>query len=859
MIQPQRSRGQLRATTILPPAASRSFASGAEAIDPYLTENLLAVTMEPEEFEDLPTETSQSNDAKQGTTPTSSGGYRGGLAFRDQRAPQRAKTLDPGHHLPRTHLESPPRSSSRLSPVQASAEMPTRAPTLLGDAALSRQSPRPDGSGHSQSSYRRSQATGANDSASSFWSEHDPSSADNTDQTETQYGQQNLNAYQSNPSYPAGLPLQLQTQQLSSDASEQSQWNTSTAQTPASALSSQYLGSQAHYSAFPYGDTGAAANFGSLLPSNYGLGANALLQNQQYLLAQQGLQQGQLYASNPALLQQQQQLYGQAGPADSSATPQYHHLRGQSAQSTWSNDRGVYGQAVQPAQAYNAQRPVSMNTQDQLYRAMAAMDLAGRPDSGVAQQQRQTVHAPSVALPASLPQPPHLRGRPPQHLSSMTSGSSNTAGSTQMHATQSGGGAGGSSSRSALLEDFRNRRAAAGGHSPKRQYQSRQPPPPPPQAYSQVDTTAGWTLDDIRGHMVEFCMDQHGSRFAQEKLDHATRDQVNWVFDEIRPSARTLMQDVFGNYVVQKMFEYGSNEQRLDLTREIQGHMVALSLGTYGCRVIQKALDYLPETVRLSLAQELYGHILDLVQDQNANHVVQKLLAVLEDHQSVKFISDAFKGRVLTLGAHCYSCRVLQRIFEKCGEEQARPLLEELHTGSQRLMADQYGNYVIQWILQKGLPQDRARVIDSVQGHVLALSRHKFASNVVEQVVRAASPTQLRSLCSEILQPIEGQSTPTNGGSSTAANVMMTDQYANYVLQRFLERCEDDQKMRLVHLLGPRLTALRRGAGGPGAWTKHLAAVERLVGEAVASSRQHDSNDGRYGLSYVGLGLGGQV
>ncbi|CAO1627363.1 unnamed protein product [Sympodiomycopsis kandeliae] len=395
--------------------------------------------------------------------------------------------------------------------------------------------------------------------------------------------------------------------------------------------------------------------------------------------------------------------------------------------------------------------------------------------------------------------------------------------------------------RSALLEDFRAKRSAAvnqAGLPPSGPLgDARRPPPSHAQStHASLDATAHWSLDEVRGHIVEFCMDQHGSRFAQERLDSATQDQVNWVFEEIRPHARTLMQDVFGNYVVQKMFEYGSEAQRLSLTEEMRGHVVSLSLGTYGCRVMQKALDHLPNHVRLGLAEELEGHVLELIQDQNANHVVQKLLSVVDDPGSVKFISDAFSGKVLTLGAHCYSCRVLQRIFERCGEDQARPLLTEMHTGSSKLMADQYGNYVIQWILQRGEAQDQEKVIDSVVGNVLTLSRHKFASNVVEQVVRAASATQRRILAEEILQQLESSHQPHSAvlgdPCMTAANVMMTDQYANYVLQRFLELCEKDQKLKMVAILRPRLIALRRGAGGPGGWTKHLAAVERLVNEA---------------------------
>lgn len=55
---------------------------------------------------------------------------------------------------------------------------------------------------------------------------------------------------------------------------------------------------------------------------------------------------------------------------------------------------------------------------------------------------------------------------------------------------------------------------------------------------------------DIFGYVVEFSGDQHGSRFIQMKLEHATNEEKQAVFDEIVPlSALQLTQDVFGNYV----------------------------------------------------------------------------------------------------------------------------------------------------------------------------------------------------------------------------------------------------------------------------------------------------------------------
>lgn len=54
--------------------------------------------------------------------------------------------------------------------------------------------------------------------------------------------------------------------------------------------------------------------------------------------------------------------------------------------------------------------------------------------------------------------------------------------------------------------------------------------------------------------VLSFCsMDQHGSRFIQQKLETAEDREKEQIFNEVQPQSLSLMTDVFGNYVIQKV------------------------------------------------------------------------------------------------------------------------------------------------------------------------------------------------------------------------------------------------------------------------------------------------------------------
>ncbi|KAG0200727.1 mRNA binding protein puf3 [Mortierella sp. GBA30] len=350
----------------------------------------------------------------------------------------------------------------------------------------------------------------------------------------------------------------------------------------------------------------------------------------------------------------------------------------------------------------------------------------------------------------------------------------------------------GHGARSPLLEEFRNNK-----------------------------TNKKYELKDLAGSVVEFSGDQHGSRFIQQKLETASDEEKSMVFDEILSQALQLMTDVFGNYVIQKFFEHGAQEHKAVLAKQMEGHVLSLTLQMYGCRVVQKGLEHVQSDRQAMLVKELEGHVLRCVKDQNGNHVIQKAIeCVPAEH--IQFIMSAFTGQVYTLATHPYGCRVIQRMFEHC-EDTKTPLMDELHRYIPNLVQDQYGNYVIQHILERGKPSEKSLVVSKVMGQVLQLSKHKFASNVVEKCVAYGSNSDRQKLIEEVI------TTKADGTSPLA--LMMKDQFANYVVQKMLDVVDGEQRDVLVAKIKPHLQPLKKYTYG-----KHLITkVEKLM--AMQESR----------------------
>jgi mRNA-binding protein PUF3 len=215
------------------------------------------------------------------------------------------------------------------------------------------------------------------------------------------------------------------------------------------------------------------------------------------------------------------------------------------------------------------------------------------------------------------------------------------------------------------------------------------------------------------------------------------------------------------------------------------------------------------------MVKELEKDVLKTVKDQNGNHVIQKVI----DRVPIQYIQkvvEAFRGNVGVLSVNSYGCRVIQRLLEKVPEPQRRFILTELHAEGPKLITDQYGNYVTQHVIEHGLPEDKAKVVALIKAQFLMFSKHKFASNVVEQCLKCSDDAQRRELVAVILAKNER-------GESNVMN-LLRDGYGNYVIQKMLDTLNRDDYEKFVQALKPELEKAKKVIPG-----KQCVSVEKKM------------------------------
>lgn len=287
------------------------------------------------------------------------------------------------------------------------------------------------------------------------------------------------------------------------------------------------------------------------------------------------------------------------------------------------------------------------------------------------------------------------------------------------------------------------------------------------------------TLNDYIGNIYSLCKDQHGCRFLQRQLDILGKDAADIIFNETKDHTIELMTDSFGNYLIQKLIERVNLQQRIQLSTIASPHFVEIALNSHGTRALQKLIECIATSEEADIiVSSLKDSIVELSKDLNGNHVVQKCLQKLNP-DDFQFIFDATCSECMTIATHRHGCCVLQRCLDFGTKEQCNKLCDQLLLFVNKLTLDPFGNYVVQYIINKETERNdfeyTKKIVDILKSKIAELSVHKFGSNVVEKLLRTS--VVANTLIAELL----------NNGGEEDIQILLNDSYGNYVLQTALD------------------------------------------------------------------------
>ncbi|EPY35881.1 hypothetical protein AGDE_02297 [Angomonas deanei] len=268
----------------------------------------------------------------------------------------------------------------------------------------------------------------------------------------------------------------------------------------------------------------------------------------------------------------------------------------------------------------------------------------------------------------------------------------------------------------------------------------------------------------------------------------------------------------------------------LCLIHTLSTDFIRVCASTNGARVAQRIVDSLQTPEEFEALTSIVGKdVVALATDINGNHSLTKIMSCEKMKRQVyndfydahnpaekknKIQNNIYAEMTEKCIEICRSrqgCCVIQKSLQWAPEPYHSTILHTVLSNVQKLVVDPFGNYVIQFVLER--PQDIStegnsksyyvnQIIRHMLHHIAELSCNKFSSNVIEKCLKAAEPDVRQLILDELTEP-------------QAVAKLLTDNFANYVIQTAISTASNEAQFnQLRDAILPHQALLRNSPYG---------------------------------------------
>ena len=310
--------------------------------------------------------------------------------------------------------------------------------------------------------------------------------------------------------------------------------------------------------------------------------------------------------------------------------------------------------------------------------------------------------------------------------------------------------------------------------------------------------------------------DQIGCRYLQKVIDDNPEFSNN-LFQMLINNIESMCTDLFGNYVIQKLIINLNSSNFEKITRIILNKFRHISTSNYGTRVIQKLIEIIsyknnffmnnkeqiPTYLKcFSLINSIIiNNIHYIFKDNNSCHIIIKFVTVIPYPANDNMYNEIYKYFIM-LCKDKHGCCVIQKCFENGINQQKLNLFSLSNKYCDELINDQFGNYVIQYVVGCNVDIVNKSLLNLIMNNLLSLCTEKYASNVLEKFIYFNSP-ESRIFLNKIIS------------DNNILYQIITNQYGNYIIQRIINIIDKETRVEVLKTILCWIDDIKKLSFGP--------------------------------------------
>ena len=169
-----------------------------------------------------------------------------------------------------------------------------------------------------------------------------------------------------------------------------------------------------------------------------------------------------------------------------------------------------------------------------------------------------------------------------------------------------------------------------------------------------------------------------------------------------------------------------------------------------------------------------------MIKNINGNHVIQSIIENIKNKDIMAFLYKEINQNLIEILKSKPGYCVFLKMIKNYSNEEVNNIFENILNNIDRLINDEYGNFIIQKIISINNKNYNYKIYNYIKDKIVQLSSQKYSSKVIECCM--ADNIIKNKIIKKI---IEGNN----------IKELIIDKFGNYIVQKALTYCKDNEEM----------------------------------------------------------------
>ena len=240
-------------------------------------------------------------------------------------------------------------------------------------------------------------------------------------------------------------------------------------------------------------------------------------------------------------------------------------------------------------------------------------------------------------------------------------------------------------------------------------------------------------LEELSGNFRTIIKNKNGNYFCSDLLKVCNKDQKIKILKELSENISKDCTDEFASHPIQNLIELASDEEDYKLLLSSFNNMDAVlmaSLNQNGSYVIQKLIVHIPETFRMEFNLIFVKFVSILSRDMYGVCTVKKFIGYTKNELIVKQILNSILTNFVNISANQYGNYLIQYLLEKWWKTGEGVYLKKIITSKFQILAtNHFSSYICDLFLKLCSSEEKRNLVDSLNNYK-TIRKNNFKSRM---------------------------------------------------------------------------------------------------------------------------------